>query len=222
MEHLNTETLAKLVDNAPAPDEAEHLAECMVCSSELQALRLQTEQLGSLPALLPPLGDWEFLEARLRSEGLVNDPGLFRRMGLAHTPGWMRAAAAVVLFLGGAAVGAGFTTSDGDVPGLIRAPNMAFASAETVEDAATAVRVAEQNYVSALTRYSQLMESEGSDPTLVDPRSRFAALEYLLAASQAAVRQAPADPFLNGLLAATRAEREATLRQISTRQDNWF
>ena len=222
MEHLNTETLARLVDHSPGPDEAEHLRACMVCSSELQALRLQTEQLASLPELLPPLGDWEVLEARLRSEGLVNDPGLFRRMGLAHTPGWMRAAAAVVLFLGGTAVGAGLTAPGGDAPGLTRVPSIAFASAETVEDAATAVRVAEQNYVSALTRYSQLMESEGSDPALVDPRSRFAALEYLLAASQAAVRQAPADPFLNGLLAATRAEREATLRQISARQDNWF
>jgi hypothetical protein len=43
-----------------------------------------------------------------------------------------------------------------------------------------------------------------------------------VAASQAAVRQAPADPFLNGLLASTLAEREATLRKISSGGDNWF
>ncbi len=222
MGHLDTETLARLVDKAATPAEAEHLGECMVCSSELQGLRLQTEQLGSLPELLPPLGDWEVLEARLRSEGLVSDPGVFRRMGLAQTPSWMRAAAAAVLFLGGAGVGAGFTASGPAAQDATGLPDIAFASAETVDDAATAVRVAEQNFVSALTRYSQLLESEGSDPGLVDPRGRFAALEYLLAASQAAVRQAPGDVFLNGLLAATRAEREATLRQISTRQDNWF
>jgi len=36
------------------------------------------------------------------------------------------------------------------------------------------------------------------------------------------VRQAPADPFLNGLLASTMAEREATLRRISSSQDNWY
>lgn len=222
MEHLSTETLARLVDNAPQPDEAEHLSECMVCTSELQALKLQTEQLASLPELLPPLGDWEVLEARLRSEGLVRDAGLFRRLGLAQTPPWMRAAAAVVLFLSGAGVGAGFLSPEGSVANATQTPNLAFASAETLTDAQTAVQVAEQNYVTALTRLSQLLESEGAEGAVVDPRSRFAALEYLLAASQAAVRQAPADPFLNGLLAATRAERENALRQISTSRDNWF
>ena len=222
MEHLSAETLARLVDHAPESGESEHLAECMVCAGELQALKLQTEQLASLPELLPPLGDWEVLEAKLRSEGLVRDAGLFRRLGLAETPPWMRAAAAAVLFLGGVGVGAGVAPGEGSPGDVTQMPSLAFASSETVDDAAQAVRVAEQNYVTALTRYSQLLESEGVEGAVVDPRSRFAALEYLLAASQAAVRQAPADPFLNGLLAATRAEREATLRQISTSQDNWF
>jgi hypothetical protein len=222
MEHLSTETLARLVDHAAEPHESKHLAECMVCAGALQALKLQTEQLASLPELLPPLGDWEVLEAKLRSEGLVRDTGLFRRLGLAETPPWMRAAAAAVLFLGGVGVGAGVAPGEGGPGDVTQMPSLAFASAETVDDAAQAVRVAEQNYVTALTRYSQLLESEGTEGAVVDPRSRFAALEYLLAASQAAVRQAPADPFLNGLLAATRAEREATLRQISTSQDNWF
>ena len=66
------------------------------------------------------------------------------------------------------------------------------------------------------------MDGQGTDPSMVDQAGRMAALEYLFAATQAAVRQAPADEFLNGLLAATFAEREATLRRISTRQDNWF
>ena len=222
MEHLSTEVLARLVDNPPDSSEADHLAECMVCSSELQALRLQTEQLGSLPDILPPLGDWEVLEARLRSEGLVRESGVLRRIGLAETPSWMRAAAAVLLFLGGAGMGAGFTSSEAGTEGFRGLPDIAFASAETVEDAATAVRVAEQNYVNALTRYSQLMDREGSDPGMVDQASKMAALEYLYAATQAAVRQAPADEFLNGLLAATFGEREATLRRISTRKDTWF
>ena len=97
-----------------------------------------------------------------------------------------------------------------------------FADVEDVEAAAQAVRSAELTYVNALTRYRQLVEQEGGDDVLGDPSSRFAALEYLVAASQAAVRQAPADPFLNGLLASTLAERDVTLRRISTRQDNWF
>jgi len=224
MEHLNLEALARLVDETPTAAEEEHLASCRVCTAELEALRLQTEELGALPELVPPVGDWAVLEARLRSEGLVGDPGLLDRVGLARTPEWMRAAAAVVLFLGGTALGA---TLDGNRPSLAgpggSANAVSFAEAASVEDAASLVRVAEQNYVTALTRYRQLLaQEEGAEEELADPASRYAALEYLVAASQAAVRQAPADPFLNGLLASTLAERDATLRTISSSRDNWF
>ena len=52
---------------------------------------------------------------------------------------------------------------------------------------------------------------------------RAATLEALLAATQEAVRIAPSDPFLNGLLVNTLAEREHMLRQISsTRDGGWF
>ena len=84
------------------------------------------------------------------------------------------------------------------------------------------MQVAEQNYINAVSQYRQFLSRNGDDDLLGDPRGRYAALEYLVAASQAAVRQAPADPFLNGLLASTMAEREATLRRISTSQDNWY
>ena len=86
MEHLNTETLARLVDHASQPEEAAHIAECELCSAELEAMRSQTDALRSLPEIRPPHGNWHELEARLRSEGLVEDAGLFRKMGLAQTP----------------------------------------------------------------------------------------------------------------------------------------
>jgi hypothetical protein len=222
MEHLNRETLARLVDEPPRAEETEHLASCLVCASELDALRAQTRALAALPEIMPPLGDWESLEARLRSEGLVDEARTFGGAGLARTPGWMKAAAAVAIFLGGTALGAGLA-APGSAPGQITAGSglASFASAENLEDAAQVVRAAEQGYVAALTRYRQLLEEEGTEFG-GDPRSRFAALEYLVAAGQAAVRQAPADPFLNGLLASTLAEREAALRRISSTQDNWF
>ena len=47
------------------------------------------------------------------------------------------------------------------------------------------MRSAEQGYVNALTRYRQLLEAGGGDEGSGDPRARFAALEYLVAASQA-------------------------------------
>jgi hypothetical protein len=226
MGHLNPESLARLVDEAPRPEEREHLAKCRACSSEMEAMRAQTRSLGALPEIRPPLGDWEVLEARLRSEGLIEAPSLLARLTLAQTPPWMRAAAAAALFLGGTLAGAGAATGAGPLGGMLGGADdpEVFAHAASLDDAAAAVRVAEQGYVNALARYRQLMEEDGAGDDALggDPRSRYAALEVLLAASQAAVRQAPADPFLNGLLASTLAEREATARRISNRSGNWF
>ncbi len=220
MEHLTIETLARLVDEPARPDEAKHLATCAACASELAALAAQTESLAALPEILPPKGDWEVLKAQLRSEGLVRDPGLFQRLGLTRTPAWMPAAAAIVIFLGGAGVGAALTSRGG--VGEAVATDAALA-AVSVEDAASAVRAAEQEYVTAVSRYRQLMEQQGGGGATVDPITRYAALEHLVSVSQAAVRQAPGDPFLNGFLASALAERDAAARQVSSAsRDNWF
>lgn len=221
MGHLNAEALARLVDHAPEPGEAEHLATCERCSAELSAYRRQTDRLAALPELVPPLGDWQVLEARLRSEGLVRDRGLLDRIGIATTPVWMKAAAAVLLFLGGTSVGATVASRGGLGGGGDLSGPVSFASATTVEEAARAVNAAEQSYVEALARYRLILAQDGASDAGTDPTSQLAALEYVVAAGQAAVRQAPADPFLNGILASALAEREATLRRISSR-DNWF
>ncbi len=162
------------------------------------------------------MGDWDVLEAQLRSEGLVKDPGLVRRLGLARTPAWMPAAASLVLFLGGAATGAGVTAHRTGQAATV-------AESSTVEGAASAVRVAEEQYVTAVSHYRELMERDGVDDTMADPISRYAALEHLVSVSQAAVRQAPGDPFLNGFLASALAERDAAARMVSvSARENWF
>lgn len=219
MEHLKIEALARLVDEPASPEEAEHLAICEVCASELASLMSQTESLAALPDIMPPRGDWEVLAARLRSDGLVRDPGLFQKLGLARTPAWMPAAAAIVLFLGGTAFGTRLTSGTTVDPTEATAPLL---TAATVEDAASAVRAAEQQYVSAISQYRELMEQQGGSAPAVDPVSRYAALEHLVSVSQAAVRQAPGDPFLNGFLASALAERDAAARQVSVSRDNWF
>ena len=217
MEHLTIDPLARLVDERAQSEEADHLASCEACAAELAALMEQTESLRALPEILPPRGDWEVLAARLRSDGLVRDPGLLQRLGLARTPGWMPAAAAVVLFLGGTALGVALPTESGEAT---EAPAVTVAS---VEDAASAVRVAAQRYVSAVSRYRELIEQQGGSAPVVDPVSRYAALEHLVSVSQAAVRQAPGDPFLNGFLASALAERDAAARQVSSvSRDHWF
>jgi len=213
MEHLTVETLARLVDDDFRPTEKAHLDACEACSRELAALRDQTEALSTLPEIMPPLGDWEVLEAELRSEGLLRDPTPLSKLGLARTPSWMPAAAAVVLFLGGAATGAGVSARGSADP---------TAAAASVEEAATAVREAEDRYVTAVSSYRAMLAAEGVDGTDVDPISRYAALEHLVSVSQAAVRQAPGDPFLNGFLASALAERDAAARMVSLTDDNWF
>ena len=65
MKHLTIEALARLVNEPASPQEAEHLAGCEVCTSELASLMAQTESLAALPDILPPRGDWEVLAARL-------------------------------------------------------------------------------------------------------------------------------------------------------------
>lgn len=213
MEHLTAETLARLVDDTPQPEERAHLESCETCADELAALRDQTEALAALPEIMPPIGDWGVLEAQLRSEGLVRDPALLGKLGLARTPSWMPAAAAVVLFLAGAATGAGLVTKESAETS---------STVATLQEAATAVREAEDRYVDAVSDYRAFLAAEGIDDASADPYTRYAALEHLVSVSQAAVRSAPGDPFLNGFLASALAERDAAARMVSLTDDNWF
>jgi hypothetical protein len=213
MERLTLEQLARLVDEAPTDREREILSRNPALQAELEALREQSRALRNLPSVLPPHGDWAELEARLVDERLIR-PGATRSEGRRW---WLQAAAGLVLFLGGTATGQAFGG-----PGTPAVPgagggDMAFTS---VEEAAQAVEAAERRYLAAVSGYQQVAEQQdGARPTR-DPASRFAALEALLAASQAAVRESPADPFFNGVLVNTLMERQQTLRQISG--DNWY
>ena len=224
MGHLTIEVLARLVGEAPSPEENEHLESCAACQSELRALKDQTEAIGSLPDLRPPPGDWEALEARLVSEGLVRTSGLARKASHWWSSGWVQAAAALVLFLGGATLGSGMVGSNegidvarnGSPPGLELIPVSSQAQPiSNLADAAEAVNDAEQRYMLALLQYRQMLDAQGEPTYIGDPTARFAAIEAIVAASRAAIQQAPADPFVNGVLVSSLAEREAFLRQAS-------
>ena len=221
MEHLTHEILARLVDERPNPDERVHLKACNRCAEEFRALRLQSDALGGLAALRPPSGDWESLEARLVSEGLIRTPETFRRFGFAAAPAWMQAAAAVVVFLGG--TGFGLALTRGAVPSGLSPESLLLPVSQisSAEEAIRAVELSELAYMEALVRYRQLT-GENDGPRIEDPLSRVTALEGLLAASQEALRLAPADPVFNGFLVNVLAERQEVLRQISTRDDDWF
>lgn len=229
MGHLTIEALARLVNEAPDPGERRHLETCELCRQELKALEEQTERVGSLPDLRPPPGDWEVLEARLASEGLIRTSGLARPKVRWWSSAWMQAAAAIVLFLGGTTVGSGFLatrggnegTMGGSASGLQLIPVGTQAQpVSDLADAAEAVNVAERQYMDALLRYRQLLDSQG-DPTYIgDPTARFAALEAIVAAGRVAVQKAPMDPYLNGVLVSALAERQALLHNASLTPGN--
>jgi hypothetical protein len=101
--HLTLEALARLVDEPPAPEEAAHLRDCLVCRRELAGLREQTASLAALGGGPSPAA-WNDLRARLEEEGLVRAAPRHPRFG-AYRP-QARAAAAAVLFLAGGAAGA--------------------------------------------------------------------------------------------------------------------
>ncbi len=222
MKHLTNDTLARLVDERPSPDERAHLDACSRCAEELRAFSLQSDALGGLAVLRPPSGDWESLEARLVGEGLIRTPETFRRFGFAAAPAWMQAVAAIVVFLGGTGFGLALTkgaTPDGLSPESLLLPLLQTSSPE---EAVRTVELAERAYMQALARYRQLAGGGAGSP-VADPLSLLTALEGLLAASQDAVRLAPADPVFNGFLVNVLAERQEVLRQISTsRDDDWF
>lgn len=102
MDHLNLETLARLVDEPPEPGESHHLRDCLVCRRELEAMRAQTHALAALADPEPRPGAWRALEAALAAEGLVR-PEAARSFRASHP--LLRIAAALLLFATGAAAG---------------------------------------------------------------------------------------------------------------------
>ncbi|HET7464707.1 MAG TPA: hypothetical protein VFJ82_25920 [Longimicrobium sp.] len=104
MQHLTLEALARLVDEPPGPDEAAHVASCLVCRRDLDEMRAQTDALAGLDDQDPAPEAWFRLETALRAEGLIRDEPV-RPAARYAGRGWLRIAAGVALFLLGGAAG---------------------------------------------------------------------------------------------------------------------
>lgn len=217
MQHLSDETLARLVEEEPGELEGRHLDECEECRAELAALCEQTAMLAQLPELSPPEGEWEGVRMRLAEEGLL------RPAARAPERRLLRAAAALALFVAGGAAGA--LLRDGGVvpPSPLATPAggaaVAAAPARSSGEAATRLRAAESAYIAAMADYSRF---SGTDQA-VDPVSRLAALEGILLTTRAALKEAPADPVINGYHLAALGQRDAMLQQISVdTEEPWY
>jgi hypothetical protein len=201
MPHLSIETLARLVDESADSHEAEHLEACDLCRTELEGLRADAAELTRLPDIDPPATQWLALEQRLTAEGLLRpQPRVWSR---SWTRPLLQMAAAIVIFVIGsysapllARISPSFRThevaqTNSSSSGVRAVANTSNAS--TAQEAAAAVRDAEQTYLSALTRYAELA---GRTET-TDPVARLAALESIVLTTRAALGQAPADPVIN-------------------------
>lgn len=246
MSHLNLETLARLIDDTPDPTEAAHLDNCQQCRDELEGMRVDVTALQMLPDVEVPIVQWVRLEERLEREGLMRRNWRWRpnalRAAAAVVIFVLGGISAALLMRSDerqylTQADQPTTRAGQDIEPRANAPatlaenqitaaplpseattSVSVQPARTPEEAARRLRTAESEYLTALTRYTELAgrAAEG------DPLARLAALESIVATTRAALGRAPADPVINGYHLTAVAQRDALLRQVSASGQTWY
>lgn len=229
MSHLHPERLAALADGEPSAAEAAHLSSCSACEREIAAhrrlLMLAWQERDTLTA---PLASWDAVAESLRNEGLIREaPSVAvvgKRSATRSAPWWLHAAAAVVLLIGGMAighlglptvVGREVATSEGVTPDARLASNADTAiSFRSMAEAISVLQRAERDYRMAMMYLSgqDTVTRMSDDPAIY--RARLAALDEMAGVALDAVHQTPQDPLMNRYYLSTLGARDATLRQL--------
>ncbi|MBW3660702.1 MAG: hypothetical protein KY397_03610 [Gemmatimonadetes bacterium] len=180
MRHLTIETLARIADGPATEEERAHLTECAECATELAALEDQTAALADLPPPAAPPAVWRRVEAALAA----GHPADALRRRRAYVRRALQAAAAVAVFAGGAAVGAGFernpASSEAHLPmDDPRSETATVATAEPRPERPNPVETAEEPPV-ALPRPVVVRRAAVEEPPPADPEAalREAAARY--------------------------------------------
>lgn len=235
MLHLPIDRLAELVDGGATPGEREHLLVCVSCTRELESYRrLVAMASDERRRIAPPLTSWESLGAQLRHEGLVHGGGAPLARRVAPVIDFVRRAAAVVVLVGSGAVlgrmSAGLPVLDAvafrpnaemqatPAPdgGSAVAGRLASDGGEgfaTADDALSALDAAQRQYELAAAWLAS-NDTSSSELAPEQYRTRLAALDRTAETMQAAMRDAPADPYINQYYLATMSAREQTLRRL--------
>ena len=196
---------------------------------------LSEEQLDQLIAAersreQEPLNEWRTIAARAREEGLIRES---QRRG---SPGqaWLQAAAAVLLLVGGIAIGRstlGLPTAtqsqasisgtnnplavaaSNQTPTLSPTTNVSFAS---VDEASAALdrAVLEYRRASQFIAANNLAEQTRDSAAIY--RARAEALDKIVDATESALQTAPHDPVINQYYLATMGARVAARQVVST------
>lgn len=247
--HPSLTELARFLDTPPGPEEARHLAACPRCRRELEGLAANREALQALPDPPLPSDGWPRLEAALAERGAPAGSGwrsVQGRRGSRQPTPWLRVAASVLLLLAGGlggwwlgASGTGDSQVTGGATPVVESGPTGAELVATLERVLDEARRAELDAESAMgfaeltgelhrTALLRVREDEWTGPSEVlldwEAATRFVALDHLVAAGREAVRAAPTDPYLNGLLLEVQAERDHFL-EVAARlsgPDPWF
>jgi hypothetical protein len=175
-----------------------------------------------------PLNDWRTIAARAREEGLIRESQASRTW-VSSQP-WLQSAAAVLLLVGGIAIGRttiglpsaaegvatgptvpATTASAPSSRGLNRS-NVSFAS---VDDASAALKRSVDEYQRASEFLAANSGSVGTRDSLAMYSARVAALDEIENATVNALQTAPHDPVINQYYLATMGARVATQQMVA-------
>jgi hypothetical protein len=181
----------------------------------------------------PPLNEWRTIAARAREEGLIRETQA-SRWWTSSQP-WLQSAAAVLLLIGGVAIGratialpsAVQTSASNPTPAVGTNGTTATASSNqstaspsgnatfaSVDEASAALKEAVTRY----QRASEFLAVSNGSPAMRDSvamySARAAALDKIENATVSALQTAPHDPVINQYYLATMGARVATQQQL--------
>jgi hypothetical protein len=169
----------------------------------------------------PPLNDWRTISARAREEGLIRESS---SGGWVSGQPWMRAAAAVLLLVGGIAIGRATIGLPSAAAGsgavnVSSSPSTAPATAEasfaSVEEASASLDRAARDYESASRFLAANNTSSSNKDSSAIYTARLAALDQMANATENALQTAPHDPVINQYYLATMGARVATQQMVA-------
>lgn len=181
----------------------------------------------------PPLNHWDAIAERARSEGLIREDDA---RGWSASRPWMQAAAAVLLLVGGIAIGRTTIALPGASPNSVAQSDSQGTSASNVstvsglsQQPVASFRSVDEAWATlnrAGTEYQQasafLAANNAADPTGKDSSSiysaRLAALNQVMNATRTALESAPHDPVINQYYLATMGAREAVAQRLGAVQ----
>ena len=170
----------------------------------------------------PPLNDWRTIAARAREEGLIRERS---SGGWASGQPWMSAAAAVLLLVGGIAIGRTTIALPSAIDGssavtgtatqstALTTGNVSFAS---VEEASASLDRARDEYERASRFLAANNTSTSNGDSSAIYTARLAALDQVVDATENALQKtAPHDPVINQYYLASMGARVATQQMVA-------